>query len=64
LIEILRGTTNEILFHQKCFDYYTHPKSLAKFKENIVIEETDNSENAVETPKRSARKRDRFGEFR
>ena len=38
-------------------------KKKFKFKEPIIIEESVDSENATETPKRSARKRDRFGEL-
>ena len=58
-------SSDEHMFHQKCLDSYTHPKTLKSIELKIAEEEQkdvpDNSEPSVSTKRSSHRKRDRLG---
>lgn len=64
VVKLLNGKTDHLLFHQKCYDYYTHPKSLKKFIDDVTVTQVDNDvgeESSEILPRPSGRKRDSHG---
>ena len=57
--EKLAGNRDHLLFHQKCYDYYTHIKNLAKFDTSLKHKEEEHSTSK----RRSSRKREGSGKF-
>ena len=52
----------ELQFHQKCYDQYTHTKSLKKLERENNEEDVENTADETDELRRSSsRKRDRFG---
>ena len=63
LITVINPLKSDLLFHQKCYDNYTHPKTLKiiQQKENKEEEEEEDSEDEEIQRRTSTRKRDRIG---
>ena len=65
LLESIDAEESTLTFHQKCYNNYTHAKTLCRFS-NV-----DNRENVISQPqteqvlegRKSSRKRDRSGNF-
>ena len=55
------ANTEALVFHQKWYDNYTHPKSLTKL--TMDDDDDDDNERSTRDKRLSSRKRDRYGEF-
>ena len=63
LITVINPLKSNLLFHQKCYDNYTHSKTLKilEQKENKESEEEKKCEDEEIQRRTSTRKRDRIG---